>query len=147
MNFKNIITPPLVAMTLLASSFSHASSMKNDVIPNMPQQQQQQQQQQQSAFFATLTHFKDLAVKFTGNGNHGLTPNRSVLFFYDNDCKFCNKMLNEIPKLNDLGIDVYLFPYLNHGFYTDAAKQIYLAWSTQHPISALLNHQYPKNLI
>ncbi|MGR5328682.1 thioredoxin fold domain-containing protein [Photobacterium damselae] len=84
-------------------------------------------------FHSILNLYGDLAVKLGNNSS-----SHEIIFFYDNSCKYCNRALREIPQLINNGINVYVVPFLNHGFYTPNAKKMFAAWSTEQPIVSLL---------
>ncbi len=70
-----------------------------------------------------LKSFGDLAVKIPADGKEQY----SIVMLYDNQCKYCNDFLMNIPNLTAHGVSVFVMPFLNHGAYSQQAKSMYLA--------------------
>ncbi|PSU21230.1 hypothetical protein CTM97_16120 [Photobacterium phosphoreum] len=92
-----------------------------------------------TALQQVLTSFGDIAIKIPADDKE----TNSIVMLYDNQCKYCNEFLMNIPTLTSNGITVYVMPFLNHGVYTPESKSMYLAWSTSKPLTSLLSKQFP----
>ncbi|WP_318521148.1 thioredoxin fold domain-containing protein [Photobacterium leiognathi] len=129
MNTK-LLTASISMALALALNIANATPIAKD---NSNAQNVNMQTTNLTAFDEVLNRYGDLAVKLGNNDT-----NKEIIFFYDNSCKFCQHELAGLPEITKSGINVYVLPFLNHGFYTDNARKMFAAWSTDQPLSTLL---------
>lgn len=60
--------------------------------------------------------------------NHLKTPKAVVTVFTDMNCTYCHKLHQEIPKINDLGIEVRILSYPRHGAGSDSYNKMVTVW-------------------
>lgn len=129
----------LVLVSLITSSLISVSTFASTNVNNTDSQILKTTKSN-TAYDAVLTNFSDLVVKIPADS----VQKHSVIIFYDAACKYCNKLLTQIPILTKSGITVYVLPLLNHGLYSPESKKMYLAWSTPQPLVSLLSGNLPK---
>ncbi len=64
-------------------------------------------------------------------------PKASVFVFTDVDCGYCRKLHNEVPRLNELGVEVKYLAYPRAGIGSKSYKKIVSAWCAEDKQSAL----------
>lgn len=67
-----------------------------------------------------------------------------VTVFTDIDCGYCRKLHNEVPKLNELGIEVRYMAYPRAGIGSKSYKKIVTAWCADDPAKALTDMKQGK---
>lgn len=76
---------------------------------------------------------RDDMVVFSPDG----TTKAAVSVFTDVDCGFCQKLHQEVPKLNDMGIEVRYLAYPRAGVGSASYRKIVSAWCADDPKAAL----------
>lgn len=61
----------------------------------------------------------------------------AITVFTDVDCGFCQKLHQEVPKLNDMGIEVRYLAYPRAGVGSSSYQKIVSAWCADDPNTAL----------
>jgi thiol:disulfide interchange protein DsbC len=61
----------------------------------------------------------------------------AIMVFTDVDCGFCQKLHQEVPKLNDMGIEVRYLAYPRAGVGSASYQKIVSAWCADDPNTAL----------
>ncbi|MAT83964.1 MAG: protein-disulfide isomerase [Gammaproteobacteria bacterium] len=61
----------------------------------------------------------------------------AINVFTDVDCGFCQKLHQEVPKLNEMGIEVRYLAYPRAGVGSESYRKIVSAWCAKDPNSAL----------
>ncbi len=61
----------------------------------------------------------------------------SVVVFTDVDCGYCRKLHNEVPRMNELGIEVKYMAYPRAGVGSGSYNKIASAWCAEDPRDAL----------
>jgi len=72
---------------------------------------------------------KEMIIYPAANGK----PKAYVMVFTDMDCTYCRKLHHEIPKANDLGIEVRYIAYPRHGEDSDTYKKMVTVWCSTKP--------------
>lgn len=72
-------------------------------------------------------------VVFTPEGD----VKASVTVFTDVDCGYCRKLHQEVPKLNELGIEVRYLAYPRAGVGSESYRRIVSAWCAADPNTAI----------
>ncbi len=76
---------------------------------------------------------KDDAIVFSPEGE----VKASIAVFTDVDCGYCRKLHQEVPALNDLGIEVRYLAYPRAGVNSNSYNKIASAWCAENPQDAL----------
>ncbi len=61
----------------------------------------------------------------------------SVVVFTDVDCGYCRKLHNEVPKMNELGIEIKYLAYPRAGIGSPSYRKIASAWCADDPRDAI----------
>lgn len=60
-----------------------------------------------------------------------------VQVFTDTSCPFCNKLHQEVPKLNKLGVEVRYLAFPRQGVHSQAYQDLQTAWCSSNPAATL----------
>lgn len=60
-------------------------------------------------------------------------PKAIIYVFTDVDCPYCVKLHNEIPKINEKGIEIRYLAYPRAGIYSPSYSKIATAWCSNNP--------------
>jgi len=70
----------------------------------------------------------------------------SVVVFTDVDCGYCRKLHDEVPKMNDLGIQVKYMAYPRAGIESESYRRIASAWCASDPQAAITELKSGNNI-
>ena len=65
------------------------------------------------------------------------TPKATVQVFTDVTCPYCRKFHEEVPRLNDMGIEVQYLAFPRSGLGSEGARYLAQAWCAENPSEAL----------
>lgn len=69
-----------------------------------------------------------------------------VTVFTDIDCGFCRKLHQEVPELNEMGVEVRYLGYPRAGIGSDSYKKLLTAWCADNPQQVLTEYKNGKSV-
>lgn len=65
------------------------------------------------------------------------TPQAVIQVFTDVTCPYCRKLHKEVPRLNEMGIEVQYLAFPRSGLQSDGARQLAQVWCASNPAEAM----------
>lgn len=69
-----------------------------------------------------------------------------ITVFTDIDCGYCRKLHREVPRMNELGIEVSYLAYPRAGIGSQSYKKIVSAWCAEDPLQAMTDAKAGKQI-